>query len=105
MFTERCERIRELTIQAAELVEHKDIQQCLALLVERQTLLEQLQHQVLSLNGNSDIFNTYTALLLWVQQQDTINKAKVLDLRAQSKVKSSEQVKINKALYHYKNLI
>lgn len=104
MFTLLCQRIRELTLQAAELVDNNQIQQCLAILVERQSLLEQLKHQFLSSGVNPDVSNSFTSLLHWLQQQDAINEAKVIKLRDQSKQTGIAQAKIKKALHQYKNL-
>lgn len=104
MLTQLCQRIRALTLQAEELVGNKQIEQCLALLVERQNLLIQLKHQFLSSESDPNLSATFTALLRWVQQQDAINIAKVMALRDQSLQDSVTQIKIKKALHHYKNI-
>ena len=62
MFSQLCQRIRLLTIQADELVDHKEIEQCLKLLGERQTLLDQLKLQFLASEGNADLSSRFTAL-------------------------------------------
>jgi len=104
MFTQLCQRIRLLTLQAEELVNNKEIEQCLALLVERQSLLEQLKAQYLSVGHDPELSTTFTSLLRWIQQQDALNNAKVVQLRQESKQESVAQVKIKKALHHYKNV-
>ena len=45
MFEQLSQRIRALTIQADTFVENKEIEQCLSLLIERQSLLEQLKSE------------------------------------------------------------
>ncbi len=104
MFTLLSQRIRALTQQAEQLVDNKEIEQCLALLVERQRLLEELKQHLLSTEHDPELSTDFTSLLLWLQQQDAINSAKVVQFREQSKQKSVAQVKIKKALNHYKNV-
>ena len=104
MFNQLCQRIRDLTLQAAEFVGNKEIEQSLALLVERQRLLEQLKVQFLSTGDDPDISTNFTSLLLWIQQQDAISSAQVVQFREQSKQETVTQVKIKKALHHYKNV-
>lgn len=104
MFTQLCQRIRALTLQAEEFIDNRDIEQCLKLLVERQNLLDQLKEKFLSARHDPDISMAFTSLLEWVQQQDVINNAKVVQLRKKSKQESITQVKIKKALHHYKNV-
>lgn len=104
MFNQLCQDIRDLTLQAAELQSNKEIEDGLALLVKRQTLLEQLQALFISAEDNSKLYTPYTSLLLWVQKQDAINSAKIIEFREQSKHKSVHQAQIKKALNHYKNL-
>lgn len=104
MFIQLCQRIRASTLQAEALVDNKKIEQCLALLVERQSLLEQLKEQFLSADHDPELSATFTALLHWIQDQDTVNNAKVVQFREQSKQESVAQVKVKKALHHYKNV-
>lgn len=104
MFIQLSERIRQLTLQASELIDNNEIEQGLALLIERQTLLEQLKVKFLSTVNDPEISKVFTALLHWVQQQDEVSNAKVIQLREQSKQKTVTQVKIKKALHQYKNI-
>jgi hypothetical protein len=86
------------------LVSDNNIEHSLQLLIERQNLLEQLKEQFLSSDRSSGLSTDFTDLLIWIQQQDTIDSAKVMQLRDKSKQKSVDQAKIKKALHHYKNL-
>lgn len=104
MFEQLSQRIRALTIQADTFVENKEIEQCLSLLIERQSLLEQLKSEFISSKSDQRISSAFTSLLLWIQQQDQISSAKVVEYRKQSKQASVTQVKIKKALHHYKNV-
>ncbi len=104
MFIQLCQRIRALTLQAEALVDNNQIEQCLALLVERQSLLEQLKEQFLSADHDPELSTTFTALLHWIQEQDAVSNARVVKFREQSKQESVAQVKVKKALHHYKNV-
>lgn len=104
MFTQLSQRIRKLTLQAETSVERKEIELCLALLVERQNLLEQFKAQFLAKKHDPELSKAFTSLLQWIQQQDVINNAKVVKYREASKQKSVTQAKTKKALHHYKNV-
>lgn len=104
MFTQLSQRIEALTLQIEILVDQKEIEQCLALLVERHTLLIELKATFDATKNNPELSKAFTSLLKWVQQEDAIYSAKVLDYRKQSKQESIDQVKTKKALRHYKNV-
>jgi len=106
MLAQLCQNIRDLTVQAAELVADNQIELCLSILIKRQALLEELaQHQQSSPDNNQENSSLFIELIQWIQQEDAINSEKVIGLRAQNKTKSVTQVKINKALHHYKKNI
>lgn len=100
-----CQSIRSLTLQAAELVAQNEIEQCHKVLVKRQALLDQLmsQYQGLKVPDNK-LKQTFIDLITWIQEQDAINNAKVSSLKERNQEDSMAQVKINKALHHYKNI-
>ena len=104
MFTQLSQRIRALTLQAESCVDRKEIETCLAFLVERQTLLEECKGQFLSKDHDPELSQDFTALLLWIQQQDAIYSAKVVKFREASIQESVTQAKTKKALHHYKNV-
>ena len=104
MFIDFCQRIRTLTIQSDEFIDNNEIELCLALLVERQYLLEQLKNLVSGDRINNEQLSAFTSLLVWIQQQDIISNLKVVQLKEQSKQASTTQVKIKKALNYYKNV-
>jgi len=104
MFIDFYQRIRTLTIQSDEFIDNNEIELCLALLVERQYLLEQLKNLVSGDPTNNEQLSAFTSLLVWIQQQDIISNLKVVQLKEQSKQASTTQVKIKKALHHYKNI-
>jgi hypothetical protein len=106
MLAQLCQNIRDLTAQAAALVEDNQIELCLSILIQRQNLLDELaQYQQFSPDKNPENTSIFIELIKWVQQEDAINSKKVVCLRAQNKQKSVTQVKINKALHHYKKNI
>lgn len=105
MFSQLCEDIRQLTLQAAELVSKNEIEQCQSVLVKRQVLLDELIHQYQASLNNEAFKLILVELIRWVQQQDAVNSAKVIKLKEDNKDSSVAQLKISKALHHYKNII
>jgi len=106
VFSQLSEKIRLLTLKAAELVVSEQIEHCLSVLVERQALLEELKKTYLESSqfNHDDLSLEFTELLHWVQQQDAPNIQKIAQLRDISKKDSIKQVKAKKAIHHYKNL-
>lgn len=106
MLTQLCQNIRDLTTEAAELVANNQIELCLAILIKRQGLLDELaQCHQFSPDENRENNSMFIELIHWIQQEDAINSEKVVELRTQTKKSSITQVKINKALHHYKKNI
>ncbi|MBU2869974.1 hypothetical protein [Colwellia sp. E2M01] len=103
MFNQLAENIKALTLQANRFVDDHNIEQCLTTLKDRQHLLEQYKIQLLTNKPTPECSQAFTSLLLWVQQEDAISSAKVVRYKEQSKQASVNQVKIKKALNHYKN--
>lgn len=106
MFTQLSDEIRLLTLKAADMVVNEQIELCLSVLVERQRALEKLKevYQASPQHNHNDLSSEFTELLQWVQQQDSPNLNKIMQLREVSKKDSINQVKANKAIRHYKNL-
>lgn len=104
MFVLLSDKIRALTLKAADLVIEKQIEQCLSVLVERQTLLEKFAklYQESSADKHANFTAIFTELITWVQQQDASNSSKILELREQSRKNCINQVKTKKAISHYK---
>ena len=106
MFTLLSDEIRALTLKAADLVADEQIEQCLSVLVERQTLLEKFAkiYQESAPDNYYELSTAFTDLIHWVQQQDATNSGKIIKLREQSKKNCISQVKAKKAISHYKKL-
>lgn len=106
MFTQLSKNIRLLTLKAAELVASEQVEQCLDVLVERQALLEKLEqtYQASSPNSLDEPSSAFVDLILWIQQQDAPNTAKIMQLKKQNQKDVVKQIKTKKALHHYKNL-
>tara|TARA_B110000881_G_scaffold61452_1_gene52942 strand:+ start:2538 stop:2858 length:321 start_codon:yes stop_codon:yes gene_type:complete len=105
MFIPLCENIRTLTVQAAELVADNQIELCLSILIKRQALLDELALQYQSSpDKNTADTHMFIELIRWIQQEDSINNAKIITLRSQSHENSMNQAKVSRALNHYKNI-
>jgi len=103
-FKELSQQIRDLTLQIKRLVHKQEIKQCLQVLIERQSLLEQLKKSSVSATKPSENSTEFTSLLRWIQQQDVTSSTKILQLREQSKEASVNQAKTKKALNYYKGV-
>jgi len=116
MYSQLCQRIRELTLQFETLVNKNEIEQYHNVLVERQKLLESLMRKYQCFNDDNNksdnesynereyFKNTFVELIYWLQQQDLVNQDKVVKLKELNKKNSITQRKINKALQQYKNI-
>lgn len=104
MYSPLCQNIRELTLQAETLINKDEIEHCHNVLVERQCLLDKLMCQYQSSQDNQEFTLTFIELIRWIQQQDLVNQAKIAKLKEKNKENSVAQLKINKALHHYKNI-
>lgn len=103
-FTELCKKIKELTLVNVSLIQN-DIEACHQALISRQLLLDQLKGIYLtSPEKHQEYFPVFFELLNWIQEQDGIDLNTVVGLRAQNKNNSLKQVKVNKALQHYKKI-
>ncbi|NQZ22273.1 MAG: hypothetical protein HRT53_09475 [Colwellia sp.] len=105
METQLFEEIKEQTLQAIELAESNEIEQCNVILSSRQQSLNKLQHDYLSHSNEKDIYKKkLIELFLWVQIKDAPVIQKLEDKKEEFKQIFLTQNKTNKALKHYKNM-
>ncbi|MEY8214836.1 MAG: hypothetical protein RPR97_10205 [Colwellia sp.] len=105
IFNQLCQRIRDLTLDSADLVQDANIEQCHHLLVTRQTLLDELKIKYITSPENNQMYTpVFVELLQWIQVQDAVNYTKVIKLRNENTQATVKQVKVNKAIHQYKNV-
>ncbi len=98
-------RIRTLTALPNVFVSNNNMEQCLPLIVERQTLLEELQDTLGAsglLAGESKTKQLYVALLLETKEDDTLTLQNVIIERDKTKKSIYHQSIANKAISAYK---
>jgi hypothetical protein len=105
METQLFEVIKAQTLQAIELAESNEIEQCNVVLSSRQKSLEKLQFDYLSdLNVKAIYTQKLIELFIWIQKKDAPIKINLENKKEEFKQRFLVQNKTKKALKHYKNM-
>lgn len=105
METQLIEVIKAQTLQAIELAESNEIEQCNVVLSSRQKSLEKLQFDYLSdVNAKEIYTQKLIELFLWIQKTDAPIILNLENKKEEFKQSFLAQNKTKKALKYYKNM-
>jgi hypothetical protein len=102
------EKINDLSSNVEQLLESENEEECESLLVQRQSLLEQLAEEVAELTGtnpSSELSYQYREFLISIQKRDALSVKFALKQSQEISSKLSKQVKSKKAIKAYQKLL
>jgi len=101
-------KINELSSKVEELLKSENEEECSSLLIQRQSLLEQLAEEVAELtdtNSSSELLSQYHEFLKSIQKRDALSVQFALKQSQEISDKLSQQVKSKKAIKAYQKLL
>jgi len=101
-------KINELSSKVENLLESENEAECESLLLQRQSLLEQLADEVAELtdaNPSDELFIQYRTFLKSIQKRDALSVQFALKQSQEITAKLSKQVKSTKAIKAYQKLL
>ena len=102
------EKINDLSSNVEQLLESENEEECESLLVERQSLIEQLAGEVAELTEtalSSELSYQYREFLKSIQKRDALSVQFALKQSQEISIKLSKQVKNKKAIKAYQKLL